>query len=312
MLYVIIAVITIIIIYAVALYFAFKANICRVKLLDLSDEKVTKGTEYEPATALTKKWLGWLDEQQTELVSITSFDGIKLNGFMLPAKDKSNRFVIAMHGFTTCGRNDFASVLPFFHYNNINVLVPDQRVHGNSEGKYKGFGVLERYDVKAWAQYLTERFGNNIKIALHGVSMGGASVIMASGLKLPDTVICVSADCAFTSPAEIFKHVLKTKYHIPPVIVLPVINLICKHFCKWSLYECDTRKIVSESEYPYLFIHGAKDTYVPTYMSKENYEACKGLKRIHIVGEAKHGMSYCFDPEGCKNAITEFYDAVGF
>ncbi len=312
MIYVIIAVSAIIIVYIVALYFAFKANFCRVKLLDLSDEEVTKGTEYEPATAATKKWLKWLDEQKTENICITSFDGTKINGFILPSKEKTDRFVIAMHGFTTCGRNDFATVLPYFQNNNINVLVPDQRVHGESEGKYKGFGVLERYDVKAWADYLIKRYGEDIKIALHGVSMGGASVIMASGLKLPTAVKCVTADCAFTSPAEIFKHVLKTKYHIPPILVLPVINIVCKRICKWSLYECDTRKIVSKSDYPYLFIHGGKDTYVPTYMSKQNFEACKGIKRIHIVENAKHGMSYCLDPDGCKGAITEFYNTVGF
>ncbi len=309
MLYVLIA---IIIIYAISLFAAFKNNMCRVKLFDLSDERMTKGTEYEPATEATKKWLKWLDTRSTKDITIASYDGIKLHAFLLFSKEKSDKYVIAMHGFNTCGRNDFASVLPYFYENNINVLVPDQRVHGKSEGKYKGFGTLERYDVKAWAEYLTNKFGNNIKIALHGVSMGGASVIMASGLKLPDTVKCVTADCAFTSPIEIFKHVLKTKYHVPAFLVIPIMNRICKLVCKWDFYQCDTRDIISKSKYPYLFIHGAEDRYVPTYMSKQNYDACNSLKRIHIVEGARHGMSYCVDPKGCKNAIEEFYNAVGF
>ena len=308
--FIIIAVI--LVIYIAVLWYAFRANMCRVPLYDLSDENVTRGTEYELSTAATKKWLKWLDGQYTETVDIMSFDGIKLHAFFFPAKEKTDRYVIAMHGFNTCGRNDFASVLPYFHEKGISVLVPDQRVHGESGGKYKGFGTLERYDVKAWAQYLTDRYGEGIKIALHGVSMGGASVLMASTLELPCTVKCVTADCAFTSPKEIFKHVLKYKYKVPSFLVVPVMSAFCKAVCKWGFSDCDTREILRNSKYPYLFIHGAEDRYVPAYMSKQNYEACKGLKRIHIVEGARHGMSYCIDPQGCKDAIEEFYNVVGF
>lgn len=39
-----------------------------------------------------------------------------------------------------------------------------------------------------WTKYATERFGEDTKIVLGGISMGAAIVLLAAGLDLPDTV----------------------------------------------------------------------------------------------------------------------------
>lgn len=63
---------------------------------------------------------------------------------------------------------------------------------------------MDRYDAEKWVEYVIERFGNNSEIFLHGISMGGATVLMASGLNLPNNVKAIISDCAYTSAYDVF------------------------------------------------------------------------------------------------------------
>ena len=65
------------------------------------------------------------------------------------------------------------------------MLLVDERSHGDSEGEYIGFGCLDRMDALGWIEWLVGRCGEDMEILLHGTSMGGATVLMASGLELP-------------------------------------------------------------------------------------------------------------------------------
>ena len=90
----------------------------------------------------------------------------------------------------------------------------DARAHGASEGKYIGFGCLDRNDLVRWIEYVISLLGEDCEILLHGTSMGGATALMASGLELPNNVKGIISDSAFTSPAEVFSEVLKnSKYN---------------------------------------------------------------------------------------------------
>ena len=85
------------------------------------------------------------------------------------------------------------------------VLYVEQRAQNESEGNYIGFGLTERYDCVDWAVWASERFGEALPIYLMGVSLGGATVLMAAGDVLPDAVRGVIADSAYTSPREIWQ-----------------------------------------------------------------------------------------------------------
>ena len=107
-----------------------------------------------------------------------------------------------MHGYRAGGLTDFAGLYRFYHEQGYDLLVPFQRSHGPSEGKYICFGVKERYDCRDWAEYAVCRAGKDCNLYLSGISMGCATVLMAAGLPLPSNVRAMIGDCAFTSPKE--------------------------------------------------------------------------------------------------------------
>jgi fermentation-respiration switch protein FrsA (DUF1100 family) len=99
--------------------------------------------------------------------------------------------------------------------------------------------------------------------------MGAATVLMALGLEeIQKTVSAVIADCAYTSPAAIFSHVMKKNYHVPftsPVIRLN--GLYSKAKAGYAFTDYSTIEALRENKVPVLLIHGAEDKFVPVWMS---------------------------------------------
>lgn len=256
---------------------------------------------------LFNEGMEWFKSQNPETVSMVSFDGLKLYGSLLPCKN-ARRTVLCMHGWRGGSIRDFSCILCFYHEQGCNLLLPDQRAHGESEGKYICFGVKERFDCRDWAQYIYERFGSDLPIYLDGISMGAATVLMASGLQLPENVCGIIADCGFTSPRDIFVHVVKSYFHLPAFPVVNLVGLFCKRQAGFDISDASTIKAMRQNQIPTIFIHGDKDKFVPCLMSRQNADACAAEKSIDIIPGARHGESYLIDTERCQKKLVEFFD----
>ena len=233
----------------------------------------------------------WMEKQKLENVYILSRDGLYLHAFYLAADKPSDRIAIFHHGFTSHAV-DNAAHAKFFHEQGYEVLLLDLRAHGESEGEYVGFGVLDRFDTLEWVRYVRERFGKNIKIVLHGTSMGGATVLMALGLpEIQETVSAVIADCAYTSPADVFSSVIQKDYHLPPSAIIRLTSARSRRVAGYSFDEYSTLDALKDNRVPVLFIHGKEDKFVPTWMSQMNYDFCPSKKRLLFVENAGHGSS---------------------
>ena len=106
-------------------------------------------------------------------------------------------------------------------------LYPDALAHGESDGKFIGMGWLERPDVLAWTDAIIQK-DPEAEIILHGVSMGGATVMMASGEDLPDNVRCIVEDCGYSSAWDEFSLQLKNVFHLPAFPVLNAVSIFSK------------------------------------------------------------------------------------
>ena len=197
----------------------------------------------------------------------------------------------------------------FYNSLGLNVLIVDQRACGKSEGKYTTFGILERQDVLAWANYWDKRLGGT-PLLLDGLSMGAASVMLAANLPLPASVRGIIADCGFTSPWEIIAHCGKQWFHIPAFPMVHLLSAVARLRFGGGYRSCSTLTSLSNSTIPLLLLHGADDDFVPTYMSEQNFEAATGYKRKLIVPGAGHGLSYLVDQKRCQQELSDFVDAV--
>ena len=129
---------------------------------------------------------------------------------------------------------------------------------------------------------------------------------MAGGLNLPPQVKGIISDCGFTSPKEVFTHVLKTMYHLPPFPVMQGAEIMNKKLAGYGMDECNAKREVAKAKVPMLFIHGSKDTFVPTNMCNEIYECCASKKKKLIVEGAAHAESYFKDMKSYEKALDEF------
>lgn len=201
--------------------------------------------------------------------------------------------------------------MEFLHRLGYDVLLPYQRSHGESQGKYITYGVKERFDCQSWARYAARRFGEDKPLFLMGISMGAATVLMASGLELPGNIRGIVADCGFTTPWDIMAHVARRDYRLPPFPLLYLLDGLAWLRAGFRLKGADTRKALERNRIPVLFLHGEADSFVPLSMTEENFAACRAEKRLYTVPGAGHAQSFGVDPEGCKRALREFLERCG-
>lgn len=190
------------------------------------------------------------------------------------------------------------------------MLLVDERAHGESEGKYIGFGCLDRRDALKWIDWVIQNCGEDVQILLHGTSMGGATVLMTSGLELPEQVKGIISDCAFTSPKEVFTHVLHSMMHMPAFPMIQIADWMNRKNAGYGLDECNAAREVQKAKVPILFIHGSGDTFVPCSMCETIYENCAAPKRKLIIEGAAHAESYYKDTEAYENALNEFIGGI--
>lgn len=271
-------------------------------------KKVTQGNTTVSWAAFSEeneRELEWFESLKPETLTVTSFDGLKLYAEYLPSEG-SDRTVLLINGYRSRGgKSDFGNVLRRYHELGYNLLTCEQRAHGRSEGKYIGFGVPERFDVKSWTEMLVERFSPEA-IYLHGISMGCATVLMATGTGLPAQVKGVIADCGYTSPWDICVYQVREQFHLPIFPVLYVTNWLDKRITGYSLREYSSLEAMKVNTVPILFIHGGCDRFVPTWMGKENYEACKADKKWVCAEDAGHGMSLWVERDRMLGEIEGF------
>jgi fermentation-respiration switch protein FrsA (DUF1100 family) len=181
----------------------------------------------------------------------------------------------------------------------------DQRAHGKSDGKTISFGILERQDVLSWANYAVERFGEDVKILLYGVSMGGATVLMASDLELPETVCGIIADCPYSSPQDIITKVAG-ELGLPRKPAAALCSIGAWLYGRFRIGDGSALDSVRHTKLPILLLHGEEDQLVPCRMSREIYDACGADKELQTFPGASHGMCYLEDPQRYEAIVGAF------
>ncbi len=255
--------------------------------------------------------LKWLEDYGYEKHYIISDSGYKLTGYLLKAEQESNVYLFGAHGYRSYGKKEFCGVAQYYIRKGINVFIPDHVASGESEGTYCTFGYNEVRDCMKWLSYMTDNFGKNIKIILHGVSMGCATVTMMSGRDdLPENVKAVVADCGFTTAKELFKYKLGD-LGVPSDKLIKAVDLVHKKKMGFSFDDLQPVESVKNTRIPMLFVHGAEDKLVPCCMVKALFEACGSEnKDILIVEGADHAQSYKVDREQFEAKLDTLLKAV--
>ena len=277
-----------------------------VRLVEMPwfDEKKLNRTPLRKYSQYVRNSDIYLREHNAREVFITSGDGLKLSGTWLAA-DNPKGTVILAHGYRSSKYLDFSPALEPYHDYGLNILLPDQRAHGKSQGRLITFGVKESDDIARWVAWHNEQYGE-IPLVLSGLSMGASTVLFLADADLPANVKGIIADCGFTSPWEIISWVFKKVTHLPPLVAVWVADGFARIFGGFSFRQKDTRKSLANSRLPVLMIHGEADGFVPCEMTRQGYAACTGEKQVLFVEGAEHALSFLVDGERYKEMVQAF------
>lgn len=279
--------------------------------LDKDNIELPLGELYDKYSEDIKGWIMKARALNPRELTIKSHDGLTLRGKYYQC-NPGGIIEILFHGYRGSGERDLSAGVERCFALGRNALIVDQRASGTSDGCVITFGILERLDCLRWIDKVMEEFGKDTKIILTGISMGGATVMLASGMDLPENVLCILSDCGYCSNKEIISKIVK-EMKLPPRLAYPLLTLGARLFGKFSL-NCDSpEKSVSRARVPIIFIHGDTDSFVPYYMSEKCYNACSSEhKKLVKIKGAGHGVAYPVDKELYLNSLREFQQECKF
>lgn len=271
-----------------------------------SDKAIIDKNKKEEKTEVKK----WLEETPQEKLEIKAKDDITLRAtayYNKTENQENHNWVIVAHGYRSKPSWVASIGMHFYKEKGYNVLIPSMRATEESEGKYIGMGWLDKDDIIGWINKIIEK-DKNAKIILHGSSMGAATVLMASGEKLPSNVKAIIADSSYTSVWDIFKSELKARFNLPAFPLMQMFRLIAIIQAKYDIKEASVIDQVKKSNTPTLLIHGDADDFVPVTMEPEIYKAIPVEKDQLIIHGAGHTKSRYREPETYYKKVYEFID----
>ena len=253
--------------------------------------------------------LKWVEDYGYEKHYIMSDRGEGLVGYLMKAKEPSDIYVFGAHGYRSYGKKEFCGFAQYYLSRGINVFFPDHVASGESEGTHCSFGYHEKEDCMKWLKYMTDHFGKDIKIILHGVSMGSATVCMMTGRNdLPENVKFTVADCGFTTAKDLFKFKMDG-LGIPDFGLLKGVNFVNMINHGFDFRDIAPTESVKNAKVPMLFVHGKEDNLVPSYMAKELFDNCSApYKDILIVEGADHAQAHVDGKQEYEDKIDAFIE----
>ena len=241
--------------------------------------------------------------QNFERLTIKSKEGFNLTGHYLTSEKGVNSVIIILHGYSV-DHHRSCQYIDFFKEMGFNILLLDQRSHGESEGKYTTYGSFEVMDSELWVNLMKEKLGENSTIGIHGHSMGAATALLYS-IKGEGKVKFIIAEAGYSDVEKL----LKGKLHKHKIPLFPFYQLTShkiKGRCGFKVKDVCPINIVKESKIPILFIHGDRDELVPCSMGIDMYRAKDGCKGIYIVKDGMHNTCYSKDKKRYEAVVSKF------
>lgn len=278
------------------------------KPLGPDEYEIPKGEIYEVFREDMIAWTKQIRSMPHEDIEIRSTDGLTLRAkYFEYAKDAP--IELLFHGYKGNAERDLCGGVERCFRLGRNAMIIDQRASGRSDGHVITFGIKESADCYEWVKYTVARFGKEKKIIIGGISMGAATVMMATRFDLPKNVVCVLADCGYTSPKEIIKKVVK-EMKLPADLIYPFIRLGALIYGRFNLEETSAMETMKKCTVPVVFVHGDDDAFVPYDMSVRLHDACTSEKKILItIHGAGHGLAFPVDQDGYVNQLAEVRDS---
>lgn len=262
-------------------------------------------TPLKPGTPFYEERKWYADCPKQTWYQITP-DGYRLDAYYIPATNPTNKTAIIDHGYMQ-NKKAMGAYAAMFHKMGYNILLPDLRDLGNSQGKFIGYGWPDRKDMVRWAQEVIHKNGPASQIVMFGISMGGATMAMTSGVpNLPKQIKAFITDSPYTSVEGEIEYQAMQMFHIHYWPLFPIFEQVVKFKTGDNLRKMSVINQVKKDKLPFLYIAGTGDTFVPYHDTIALYHATHAPKELLLVPHAKHVKSYEVAPQKYQQTISNF------
>jgi fermentation-respiration switch protein FrsA (DUF1100 family) len=284
-----------------------KANLSKEGVTNTKHKVMSKKNQEDFANS-PEVILGQLFYASTPQINVTILnrDNKHINALLYKNGNENSKYALLVHGYRSTPKS-LSYIARRYYENGYNVLIPYMRAHQGSDYEYSTMGWLERFDIIDWINYI-DSIAVEASIVLHGVSMGGATVMMVTGESLPSCVRCAVEDCGYTSVYDAYSHKIPKIMKLPAFPSIDLFRHAIKKKVGFDIKEASALDQVRKSCTPTLFIHGENDTVVPVSMVHELYASATCKKDILICPRADHAMSPLLDPDRYWNTVWNFID----
>jgi len=247
----------------------------------------------------------WYDKQFKQQWLVQSFDGLNLVATYLPNPKATGRLAILAHGLGH-SREQMVPYARIFMSLGYEVLLPDARAFGDSEGHTIGYGWLDRLDYQRWIAMALEQLGPDTEIVLMGISMGAATVMVTSGEPMPDNVKAIVEDSGYADLYDEAKFRISHKFHLPASLIMPMANHLARSSAGYAFSDGEILQQVQKGGLPILMIHGSHDQTVPVRNAHHLYNQLTQTKSLYIDPEAGHVEAVRTHPDRYQAVLSEF------
>lgn len=216
--------------------------------------------------------------------------------------------VILLHGIGGRGRDRFLDA-DFYLRRGYNLLFPDLRANGSSQGRWQGMGQYERDDLLCWTEMMVRKLGPDCRLILDGTSMGASAALLFAGDGRERNLAAVVAEAGFSSAMELGRYKLR-QYYLPAFILAPLVRLWGKLLMGYDLAQADAVAAMQHNRTPLFLLHGEEDDVVPCYMARRIWAACTAPKQLLTVPQARHVQCRVLERPLCEGAMDEFLKSL--
>ncbi len=249
----------------------------------------------------------WAAEAVHEKIAVETQDGYTLIAETFPAEEESHVWILVLHGYTGW-KEEMYPFAYWYHEQGYQILVPDLRCQGESEGDFIGMGWTDHFDCILWVNYILSRDAD-ARIVIHGQSMGASTALMMAGdERTSNKITAVISDCAYTDAYSMFGDKITEWFYLPPFPIVDTACFVLRMRGGYNLKDASAIDAVAKSRIPTLFIHGSEDDMISVQMSQDLYDAAGGPKELLIVEGAGHAQAQDKDPEAYYGAIAAFLE----
>lgn len=247
-------------------------------------------------------------------VQVHSLDGTLLTGTYIENPSGSHTTVIILHGLYQ-NRTMSVPYAQIYLQEGYNVLMPDIRGHGESQGNINDWGIHNTEDMNTWVTWLQQK-DPRVSIGFHGISLGGAMSLLYAGTAQGQALKFIVADSAYGNILELGQEKLMGYTGDQRLLhgmqfLEPFFEIALFYHTQKTLRDLDPAASVKQMTAPVLFLHGEQDLLIPAHIAEDlENESNSNFKKLTYFEKAGHANALSTDPEAYAQTIKSFLSAL--